>query len=100
MKEISRREVELDDGSRIVALDEPEPTDPEQYLAYSNNVFRYAPDGSVTWQIDAGGPFDRPAPFTGIGFEENGELTAFRWDGGVFAIDVDTGKARYLYFAK
>ena len=99
MKEISRREVELDDGSRIVALDEPEPTDPEQYLAYSNNVFRYAPDGSVTWQIDAGKGVGGVAPFTGLEIRD-GELLGYRWDGGLYAIDVASGKTRYLYLAK
>ena len=54
MRQLTNREIELDDGSRIITLDEPEPPGNAPDLRYSNNVFRLDSAGNTIWQIDAG----------------------------------------------
>lgn len=100
MKKLTRREILLDDGSRIVAIEEPEPSGTEPDYNFSNNVYRIAPDGKVLWQINAGEGMDGRAPFTSVRIDKQGRLMAFRWDGSDFAVDVDTGVATYLGFPK
>lgn len=100
MKSLNRQEILLDDGSRIIARDDPEPPGTGADYNFSNNVYRVAADGSSMWQIDAGKGGDGRAPFTSLRIDSEGRLMAFRWDGCDFAVDVDTGKATFVAFRK
>lgn len=100
MKELNSRELLLDDGSRIIARDEPEPAGVQPDHDYSNNVYRVSDQGELIWQIQAGDGTRGRAPFTGVAIDEHGRVTAFRWDGDLFAVDVDTGQTQYLGFVK
>ncbi|MEX2112576.1 MAG: hypothetical protein WD845_05285 [Pirellulales bacterium] len=100
MKSINKHEVELDDESviRVVDMLSAPKSTPAQEVSY--NVFRFDNDNRMVWRIQADvGTQDRN-PFVGLTIQEDGQLVAFRWDGGAYAIDVDTGKATYSYFAK
>jgi hypothetical protein len=55
------------------------------------NVYRLSPNGIIQWQIDAGSGAYQRTPFTGIEFGDKGMLTAYRWDGTEYCVDLDTG---------
>ncbi len=100
MKALNYEEILLDDGSKIVTREEPEPPGTDPDYNFSNNVYRVAPDGSILWQIQAGEAADGRAPFTSLRIDEQGRLIAFRWDGCDFAVDADTGAATFVDFPK
>ena len=60
-------------------------------LECARNVFLIDDAGSVVWQVSS--DFDSDGdPFTNI-FVEGGQLKAYRWDGGSYIVDVQTGRA-------
>jgi hypothetical protein len=57
----------------------------------ARNVFLIDDAGSVVWQVSSN--FDSDGdPFTNI-FMEGGQLKAYRWDGGSYSVDAQTGRA-------
>ncbi len=83
--------INLDDGHVIVLVDR---------LSHSmsnnraQNVFRIDKTGTVVWTSHS--RFDSEGqPFTRLHLE-SGRLTAYRWDGGTYAVELDTGFATPL----
>ena len=100
MTRISRSEVLLDDGSSVRIVDMLSAPKSTPAHEVSNNVFRIAADGTTMWQIDAGEGVGERCPFTGLVIRDNQKVLGFRWDGGIYAIDLETGKAKYVDFGK
>lgn len=57
----------------------------------ARNIFLIDGEGDVLWQVSSDFDFDGGA-FTNIIFTE-GRLQGYRWDGGMYDIDLATGKA-------
>lgn len=57
----------------------------------ARNIFLIDTEDNVVWQVSSDFDYDGGA-FTNITFTE-GRLQGFRWDGGMYDIDLKTGKA-------
>ena len=64
------------------------------------NIYRLNADGGVAWRISASDPVYPGSPFTGIGFDIDHKLLAYRWDGTEYEIDLVTGTAAPRKLAK
>jgi hypothetical protein len=83
-------QIELPDGDRVVLFDRLGKGDQFSKEETARNVFRVDPQGRVKWQIRS--QFDADGdPFTQLRLE-NG-LSAYRWDGATYGVDLDTGDA-------
>lgn len=83
-------QVELPDGDQIILFDRLGKGDQFSALERARNVYRIDLQGRVKWKIHS--QFDADGdPFTKLRLE-NG-LTAYRWDGATYAVDLDTGAA-------
>jgi len=92
-----KQRVELADGSQIVLRDVLGRRDIEP-LEKSQNVFRVGLDGKVIWRIAT--DFDAEGnPFTQLTYEDD-SLSAYRWDGFSYVVDVETGVAKPNEFLK
>jgi len=83
-------QIDLPNGDKIVLLERLGMRGLFSKLERARNVFRVDSRGHVKWQIHS--KFDADGgPFTQLRLE-NG-LTAYRWDGGTYGVDLDTGAA-------
>ncbi len=85
--------IDLPNGSAIVLLDRLGKGDQYSKEELARNVFKIDADGHVEWQVrsqfdDEGNPFTRLHYANGV--------TAYRWDGGSYSVDLDTGAATPL----
>lgn len=90
--------IDMPDGSRIVLLDRAGKRDAYSKEERARNIVFLDVRGRVVWQVSSrfdsdGGPFTRIA-------RENKKLVAYRWDGGMYEIDVGTGEAVPTSLAK
>ena len=84
-----KSKIDLDDGA-VVLLDRLGKGDRYSKEEQAQNVLRIEPDGRVRWRVHT--KFDAEgSPFTRLHLED-GMLTAYRWDGGTYGIDLDTGE--------
>jgi len=91
--EISSR-IDLPDGGAVVLLDRLGKGGQYSQEELARNVFRIDAIGHIQWTVRS--RFDAEgSPFTQLRCEE-GELTAYRWDGGSYGIDMETGAATPL----
>lgn len=91
--EISSR-VDLPDGGAVVLLDRLGKSGRYNKEELARNILRINIDGNIQWTVRS--QFDVEGnPFTRLHFHE-GSLTAYRWDGGSYGIDVETGVATPL----
>lgn len=85
-----KKRLGLQDGSSMVLLD----TLGKKALGRverARNIYLLDSGGHTIWQVSS--DFDHDGgPFTNIVYE-NGELRAYRWDGGMYKIDLKSGKA-------
>lgn len=90
----------LDDGSEVVLFDmlAAPPSVPD--LDNEQNIVRRTPKGSIIWRISAQPPVYPRSPFTGMGYNEEGVLIAYRWDGTSFKVDIQTGAATPFLLTK
>ncbi len=70
---------------------------PEQDITM--NVFCYSGNGDFLWRI-SGVPTIGKSPILGARLDGRGELLVQSFDGGVYRVDKETGKAKYLKFTK
>lgn len=92
-KEVASR-LELPSGEVVVLLDRLGKGDRYSKEDQARNVFRIDGFGGVLWQIRSA--FDSEgSPFTRLHMDQ-GKLTAYRWDGGSYAVAIDTGVATPL----
>ena len=86
-------QIELPGGDRVVLFDRLGKSDQFSKVETARNVFRVDPNGRVKWQIRS--QFDADGdPFTQLRLE-NG-LSAYRWDGATYSVDLDSGDATPL----
>lgn len=84
----------LPDGNSIVLVDRLGKGGVYAHEELARNVYLVDAKGNVRWQVrtdfDAqGGPFTR--------LHRNGDtITAYRWDGGTYSLDIKTGVAQPL----
>lgn len=88
--EIAKR-INLQDGNSLVLLDRLAKESTYGSLQCARNIFLVEHDEKVIWQIYTDFDIDGGS-FTNILLDEN-ILKAFRWDGGMYEIDLKTGKA-------
>ena len=83
--------LEVPDGGRILLLDRLGKSAQYSKEELSRNVFRVDKNGRVIWQVSSNFDFEG-SPFTRLHTEYHA-LTAYRWDGGSYVIDMATGVA-------
>ena len=85
--------IDLPDGSAIVLLDRLGKGDQYSKEELARNVFKIDSHGHVEWRVHS--QFDTEGnPFTRLHYADG--VTAYRWDGGSYSIDLDTGEATPL----
>ena len=71
--------------------------DPQRGLAFVGTrdgwLHAFRPDGSLLWELQAGGPFGQPAL-------DGDTVYAGSTDGNLYAVAIATGKTRWVYPAK
>lgn len=86
----AKKTLDLPGGTRVVLLD----TLGKQALgavARARNIYMLDASGRTLWQVSSA--FDHDGgPFTNVVYEDS-ELRAYRWDGGMYKIDISSGKA-------
>lgn len=88
LKERSTHSLDLPNGDRIVLIDR---LSDARTVDRARNVHRIDGSGQIVWTIAT--RFDSEGnPFTQPHFDA-GRLTAYRWDGGTYTVDLETGIA-------
>ena len=88
------QQLDLPDGSAVVLLDRLAKGRRFSKEEQARNIFAVDANGNLLWQVHS--RFDAEGnPFTKLHFE-NDTLTAYRWDGGSYQIDTQTGAATPL----
>jgi hypothetical protein len=83
--------LDLVDGDAIVLLDRLGKGDVYEKEEQARNIFRVDATGHVRWQVRT--DFDAEGnPFTGLN-RQNDAITAYRWDGGRYSLDISNGVA-------
>lgn len=60
-------------------------------LECARNIYLVDQNGAIVWQVTS--DFDSDGgPFTNV-IDDLGELKAYRWDGGMYKLDLNTGFA-------
>lgn len=95
--EVSKR-IDMKAGASIILLDRLAKEPLHGRTECSRNIFLVDLFGKVVWQIES--DFDNDGgPFTNIIFND-GVAKGYRWDGGIYEIDLETGRATPLSLAK
>ncbi len=82
--------VELPGGDTIILVARLGQEHVFSHLEIARNVYRIDPNGNIKWTVHS--EFDGDGdPFTKLRFDQ--VLSAYRWDGGSYSIDIDTGLA-------
>jgi hypothetical protein len=93
ISEISSR-IDLPNGDSIVLLDRLGKGDRYSKEQLARNVLRIDRSNHIKWWVKS--PFDAEGnPFTRLHYID-GNVTAYRWDGGSYGIDMETGSATPL----
>lgn len=58
----------------------------------SRNLFRTGNDGSIIWQVEKYQVVPNLSTFTTMRFVDKDTVEVYNYDGGIFKIDVKTGK--------
>ena len=85
--------IELPDGGCVILLDMLGRASQHSKDEVARNIFRLDKKGEVKWQVFSDFDFEG-SPFTRINLE-NG-LNAYRWDGGTYSVDIESGEATPL----
>lgn len=92
-------ELEIKGGNKIVVYDRLAKESIYGVEQCARNVYFLTKELKIVWQIrsdyDAEGD-----PFTNITINENGDILAYRWNGGSYLIDERTGFATPYGFLK
>ena len=90
--------IELDFGKKIVRLDYSG-TNNLSEVEHNSNVFCIDEDYNIIWMVLSEDVLVKRDSFVSIEFEE-GKLTADRFFGGEYQVDVSTGMARKIGWHK
>lgn len=78
-------------GGHIVLIDRLGMEEKFGQLECARNIYFIDKNGEIMWQVTS--DFDSDGgPFTNV-IDDLGELKAYRWDGGMYKIDLNTGFA-------
>lgn len=90
MEDIAKR-IALSDGRIVLLLDRLAKEKLYGRLECARNIYLVDRNGMRIWQVESA--FDENGgPFTNI-IVSGAEIHAYRWDGGIYVIDTNTGKA-------
>jgi hypothetical protein len=85
-------------GGHIVLIDRLGMQEKFGQLECARNIYLVDQNGAVMWQVNS--DFDSDGgPFTNV-LDDLGELKAYRWDGGMYKIDLNTGFAIPILLTK
>ncbi|WJY13388.1 hypothetical protein PCO82_12400 [Pectobacteriaceae bacterium CE90] len=85
-------EVFLDDEKRVVVIDRLGMEEKYGKVECSQNIYFLDKDGRVIWRVSS--DFDNEGnPFTGVTLIDGNSIEAYRWDGGCYSINKETGFA-------
>jgi hypothetical protein len=87
--------IELEDGTKLLLLDRLAKEDEYGEEECARNIYRVKGDGSIMWQVKSKSDNATSGPFTSMKYE-NEKLTAYRWEGGDYEIDIATGEATLI----
>ncbi len=88
--EVSKR-IDLPDGLVVVLLDRLGMESVYGRLECSRNIFLVDAAGKIFWQVESN--FDTDGgPFTNV-LKDDGQIKGYRWDGGMYRVDVRSGHA-------
>ena len=93
MAEIPIKKLSIINSTDLITLFDR--LDPSKFsnIDSAKNVYRVKLDGTVVWQVHSS--FDSKGdPFTNIEIDEFNEILGFRWNGGQYHIDLETGYAQ------
>lgn len=93
MKDVVKR-IDLPDGRSILLLDRLAKEKLYGRLECARNVYLVDQNGKAIWQVESAFDVDG-GPFTNI-IARGTELKGYRWDGGIYVIDTNNGKASPL----
>lgn len=90
MQEVTKK-IDLQNGSSIVLLDRLAKENIYGRVECARNIFLTDASGKIIWQVKTN--FDTEGkPFTNIFVDEAG-VKGYRWDGGIYLIDIGDGSA-------
>lgn len=92
--------IDLDDGTSLVLLDMLDAPPEVPQADVENNLYRVDPKGGNIWQVSGAGAVYPRSPFSGMALDDNGNLVAYKWDGGQFRINMETGFAEPVQLAR
>jgi hypothetical protein len=84
------KKIELPDGLSLVLLDRLAKESIYGQIECARNIFLIDTDAKIIWQVQT--DFDQDGgSFTNIFADENG-IKGYRWDGGVYEINLKNGR--------
>lgn len=90
--------LDMPSGLSVVLLDRLAKEAVYGAIECARNIFLVDATGKVIWQVES--DFDEDGdPFTNV-FHEAKEIRGYRWDGGMYKIEVGTGRAVPVLLAK
>ncbi len=90
--------LDLPNGNRVVLLDSLGKELVLGAVECARNIFLLDSAEKIIWQVSSDFDLDGD-PFTNVLYE-NGDLRAYRWDGGMYKIDMGSGKASPAILAR
>ena len=86
-----KKQISVEDGRRLVLVDRLAMQKRHGNLECARNIYLMDSADAVIWQIHS--RFDEEGvPFTGL-VCEGGTIRAYRWDGGLYSVDMVSGFA-------
>lgn len=95
--EVSNR-IALPDGLVVVLLNRLGMENRYGRLECSRNIFLIDTAEKIIWQVSSDFDVDG-GPFTNL-LNENGKIKGYRWDGGLYQIDIKNGYAKPISLMK
>ena len=93
-----QKQILLENGDFLILTDESTEQDGEKTTYEPRDIYKYKKNGEFIWKIKSRNDWDGNS-FTNI-IIKNGKFIAYRWDSGVYEVDIDKGIANPLYLAR
>ncbi|WP_248589700.1 hypothetical protein [Dickeya zeae] len=85
-------EIFFDDGKRVVVIDQLEMKEKYGNAECSQNLYLLDKNGNILWRVSC--DFDGDGnPFTNVNLNDDKNIEAYRWNGGLYSINKETGFA-------
>ncbi|KAA3667048.1 hypothetical protein FEV48_13405 [Pectobacterium carotovorum subsp. carotovorum] len=89
----------LPSGKKLVLLDRLGMENLYKRVEIARNIYFLDEQGETVWQVSS--DFDSEGnPFTNMTLHRDGSITAYRWDGGNYILNAETGFATPLTLMK